>query len=158
MSKISNVRLPNAAVVTYSPEQFNQLIRSLEQVILQLNSTYTPNISEDTLSALAWFGGGAGSLSTGTSGTVVKNYIAVTSAYTVTYQDFMVECTSGTFAVTLLSAAGITGQEFEVKNSGTGTITVTPDGSETIDGAATVVLAQYDAVKVMSNGTNWIVV
>ena len=155
MSKISNVRLPNAAVVTYSPEQFNQLIRSLEQVILQLNSTYTPNISEDTLSALAWFGGGAGSLSTGT---VVKNYIAVTSAYTVTYQDFMVECTSGTFAVTLLSAAGITGQEFEVKNSGTGTITVTPDGSETIDGAATVVLAQYDAVKVMSNGTNWIVV
>jgi len=158
MSKINNVRLPNAIARTYSPEQFDQLVRSLEQIVLQLNSTYTPITSEETLARLTWFGGGAGSLATGTPSTVVSNYIAVTSAYSVTYQDFMVECTSGTFAVTLLSAAGITGQEFEVKNSGTGTITVTPDGSETIDGATTKLLVQYDAMKIMSNGTNWIII
>lgn len=41
MSKINNVRLPNAATQSYSPEQFNQLVRSLEQIVLQLNSTYS---------------------------------------------------------------------------------------------------------------------
>jgi hypothetical protein len=42
MSKITNVRLPNAVAQNYSPEQFNQLVRSLEQVIFQLNNTYSP--------------------------------------------------------------------------------------------------------------------
>ena len=55
MSKITNVRLPNAATGNYDPQQFNQLVRSLEQVILQLNSTYTPVTSENTLGALSWF-------------------------------------------------------------------------------------------------------
>lgn len=55
MSKITNVRLPNAATTGYSAEQFNQLIRSLEQVIFQLNNTYTPVTSENTLGALSWF-------------------------------------------------------------------------------------------------------
>ena len=55
MAKISNVRLPNAASNNYSAEQFNQLVRSLEQIILQLNTTYTPNSSENTLSANTWF-------------------------------------------------------------------------------------------------------
>jgi hypothetical protein len=49
MSKILNVRLPNANPREYSPEQFNQLVRSLEQVIFQLNSTYTPVASEQVL-------------------------------------------------------------------------------------------------------------
>ena len=55
MSKIQNVRLPNAATGDYNPEQFNQLVRSLEQIIFQLNSTYTPVTSENTLSAVSWF-------------------------------------------------------------------------------------------------------
>lgn len=58
MSKINNVRLPNAATQGYDPQQFNQLVRSLEQVILQLNSTYTPTTSESRLTALGWFSGG----------------------------------------------------------------------------------------------------
>ena len=57
MSKITNVRLPNAATQNYSPEQFNQLVRSLEQVVLQLNRNYTPNVTEDKSEALAWFFG-----------------------------------------------------------------------------------------------------
>ncbi len=39
MSKITNVRLPNATSFRFDPQQFNQLVRSLEQVILQLNAT-----------------------------------------------------------------------------------------------------------------------
>jgi hypothetical protein len=41
----------------YSAEQINQLIRSLEQIILQLNSTYTPVVSEDKDQAQTWFMG-----------------------------------------------------------------------------------------------------
>lgn len=60
MSKILNVRLPNAVPNEYSAEQFNQLVRSLEQVILQLNTTYTPTASENTAAQGTWFGGAAG--------------------------------------------------------------------------------------------------
>ena len=60
MSKITNVRLPNAATQGYSPEQFNQLVRSLEQVILQLNTTYTPIFTENTQSAVTWYDGNRG--------------------------------------------------------------------------------------------------
>lgn len=60
MSKINNVRLPNAATTGYSPEQFNQLVRSLEQVIFQLNNTYSPVVTEDKDAAYAWYGDGGG--------------------------------------------------------------------------------------------------
>jgi hypothetical protein len=57
MSKINNVRLPNASTGGYDPQQFNQLVRSLEQIILQLNNTYTPIVTEDKDQAQAWFFG-----------------------------------------------------------------------------------------------------
>lgn len=69
MSKILNVRLPNATA-QYSPVQFDQLVRVLEQVILQLNTTYTPTTSEDTLGALGWAKGGAGSAGGGFAGKI----------------------------------------------------------------------------------------
>jgi hypothetical protein len=60
MSKINNVRLPNATQSGYDPQQFNQLVRSLEQVILQLNTTYTPVTSENTAGAATWMAMGSG--------------------------------------------------------------------------------------------------
>lgn len=65
MSKITNVRLPNANATTFNLQQFNQLVRSLEQVILQLNSTYTPVTTEDKDQAQTWFlsGGSGGGVS-----------------------------------------------------------------------------------------------
>lgn len=61
MAKIFNVRLPDAGA-QYSASQFNQLVRSLEQIVLQLNNSYTSTISDDTSSALTFFeAGGSGS-------------------------------------------------------------------------------------------------
>lgn len=60
MSKINNVRLPNATTGGYDPQQFNQLVRSLEQVIFQLNNTYTPVTSENTAGASTWMAMGSG--------------------------------------------------------------------------------------------------
>jgi len=64
MSKINNVRLPNASTGSYDPAQFNQLVRSLEQVIFQLNNTYSPAVTEDKDSAYAWYGDGGGFMDT----------------------------------------------------------------------------------------------
>ena len=55
MSKIFNVRLPNASP-QYDAQQFDQLVRSLEQIVLQLNSTYTSTTDQDALSASSFFG------------------------------------------------------------------------------------------------------
>ena len=55
MSKITNTRLPNANPNEYSAEQFNQLVRTLEQIVLQLNTTYTPTETENKDQAQTWF-------------------------------------------------------------------------------------------------------
>jgi len=60
MSKIFNVRLPNAAPKEYNAEQFDQLVRSLEQIVLQLNTTYTPQITENNQTTLDWYTGAMG--------------------------------------------------------------------------------------------------
>ncbi len=70
MSKITNVRLPDtSSTAVYDPQKFNQLVRSLEQIILQLNTTYTPITSENTLGALSWFeaNGGQCEMNSGSS-------------------------------------------------------------------------------------------
>lgn len=61
--------------------------------------------------------------------------------------------------VNLLSAATHGGEVIEiVKTSASNTATVTPDGSETINGDATFVLTDnYGFVKIRSDGTNWVV-
>ena len=70
----------------------------------------------------------------GDSSTIlVLSYTAKTSAYVVQQTDFVVDCTANTFTVTLPTAAGITGKQFCVKNSGTGVVTVDAFGSETIE-------------------------
>jgi hypothetical protein len=60
---------------------------------------------------------------------------------------------NGTFTVTLPAAT--TGNVVDVKNVGTGVITVAP-ASGTIDGAATYPLSvQYQSITIVADGTNW---
>ena len=59
MSKIQNVRLPDAAAGDYSPQQFNQLVRSLEQIVLQLNSSYTAIPDQNVAASMLWMKGSA---------------------------------------------------------------------------------------------------
>jgi hypothetical protein len=83
-------------------------------------------------------------------------YVTKTGAYTATNADYVIDCTSGTFTVTLPASSGRTGRILIIKNSGAGTITVDGNSSETIDGAATVTLSvQYATIQIMSDGTNW---
>jgi len=89
MSKITNVRLPNAST-TYDASQFNQLVRSLEHVILQLNNTYTPVTSENTAGASTWaaMGSGAGGgFAGGIRGFQNSNGILLPQAMMISDQD-----------------------------------------------------------------------
>jgi hypothetical protein len=83
-------------------------------------------------------------------------YVAKTGAYTATFNDYVIDCTSGTFTVTLPTSSSQAGRILIIKNSGAGTITVDGNASETIDGATTVTMAvQYGTIQIMSDGTNW---
>lgn len=91
------------------------------------------------------------------NGSVSKAYVAKTANYTLTANDHVVDCT-GTFTITLPPASGITGREYIIKNSGTGTITVDGDSVEKIDGQLTQVLSQYESLTIVSTNTSWIII
>ena len=53
MAKLDQPRLANATP-QYNPAQLDQIIRTLEQMVLQLNNTFTQDV-QDTNEAQAWF-------------------------------------------------------------------------------------------------------
>jgi hypothetical protein len=60
-------------------------------------------------------------------------------------------------AVATIAAAIEANTQFQCRvfNIGAGTLTVDPDGSETINGAATLTLAQYEGATIWTDGTSW---
>jgi hypothetical protein len=88
----------------------------------------------------------------------VERYVAKTSNYTLTANDWTVDCTSGTFTITLPTAIGITGRTYNIKNSGAGVITINTTSSQTIDTALTQSVISFECFTVQSNGANWIII
>lgn len=89
-------------------------------------------------------------------GGVTFPYTSKTATYTTTKDDYFIDCTSGTFTINLISATGIAGFVHVIRNSGTGVITVDPDGAQTINGASTLILSAGSSITIESNDTNWI--
>jgi len=100
MSKINNVRLPNAISAQYSPEQFNQMVRSIEQIVLQLNTTYSSNLDADTAAAASWFGGSGTAGFAGIRGPQYSNGIVLPYAMLMSDQD---QDSAGTTSVNLVT-------------------------------------------------------
>lgn len=88
-------------------------------------------------------------------------YVAKTGTYAVTASDYTIECTSGTFTVTLPTAVGCAGRIYNVVNSGAGTITIATTSSQTfvnvVATPTTLSLAAVGTYTVQSNGANWMV-
>ena len=86
----------------------------------------------------------------------------ITANATLDESDNIVLCNNTTdITVTLPAASGIAGRTYYIKkiNSSTNTVTIDGNGSETIDGATTVLLyVQYDAIRIISDGNNWYVI
>lgn len=85
-------------------------------------------------------------------------YRGITALRTLDGSDELINATANSFTVTLPTAVGYTNQ-YVVKNSGTGVITLATTSSQTIDGQAsgTISLFQYDSIVLRSDGANWIV-
>lgn len=84
-----------------------------------------------------------------------------TAAYTVVAGDLgkIINCTSGTFTVSLTAAATLgSGFNCWIWNNSTttsDTITIDPSSTETIDGRTTLVLRPGEGLQVICDGTNW---
>ena len=90
-------------------------------------------------------------------GSVTYKYRQLGLAGSFLVTDYCIDC-NGTFALTLPTAVGIQGRVYVTKNSGAGVITLTPQGGQTIDGAATQAIAAAGKMTVMSTGANWIII
>lgn len=87
-----------------------------------------------------------------------RNVLAKTATYTVVAADHgkVIDATSGTWDLVLTAAATLKdGFWFALRNTGSGTVTINPDGSETIDGAATLAVIQNETAIVVCDGSNF---
>lgn len=87
-------------------------------------------------------------------------YRNISATYTATTSDdYFINITSGTFTLNLPTAATPYGQVYVIKNSGTGTVTVDPNGTQTIDGATTFTMnVQNGSITIIGDGSNWKIV
>lgn len=84
------------------------------------------------------------------------NVLAKTGAYTAVLADHgkTIDATSGTWTLSLTAAATLgDGWWTALRNTGSGTITVDPDGAEQINGAATLALAQNETAIIVCTGS-----
>ena len=81
----------------------------------------------------------------------------ITATYLVKEEDYLIDVTGNTVTVTLPTAVGVNGQNYVIKNRGTGVVTVATTSSQTIDGANTKSLNNNDSIEVISDGSNWII-
>lgn len=96
-------------------------------------------------------GGGSSSSS---STTLVRE--AKTANYTLVVADQgkLIDCTSGTFTLTFSAAAGLgSGWFVYIQNTGTGTVTLDPNGAELIDGVTTLTLYPQTFALVQCDGS-----
>lgn len=82
------------------------------------------------------------------------------SPYTVTTLDFFidVDASGGNTIINLPTAVGIQGRVYNIKkiDSSSNTVAVQPFGAQTIDGQTSISMsAQYTAISIHSNNSNW---
>lgn len=98
---------------------------------------------------------------TGASGSSTVTISGKTGAYTVVAGDLgaVINCTANTFTVSLTAAATL-GAGFHcwiwnTSGTTTHTITIDPNGAETIDGTTTLILRRGEGCQIICDGTNW---
>lgn len=89
----------------------------------------------------------------------IKNVTQLTDTDTLTVeQQGFIECNKATaMTVNLPTAVGNDGLGYSITNINTGTVTIDPNGAETIQGDSTFDLYEDENIQIVSNGTNWTV-
>lgn len=76
----------------------------------------------------------------------------IDSATTLSTEQFVEANAGGAFDITLPASSLNTGRSFRIFNKGAGTVTILPNGSDTIANAASIAVAQYETVELTSDG------
>lgn len=84
------------------------------------------------------------------------SFSSVTAAGTIS-SAFTVVSSASANTQTLPSAVESKGRGYTIKNRGVGVVTVSPVGSQTIDGKTAAHLNKNGCVVLASDGTNWVV-
>lgn len=98
---------------------------------------------------------------TGAGGGGAVTISGKTGAYTVVAGDLgtVINCTANTFTVSLTAAAtlgaGFHCWVWNTSNTSSHAITINPDGSETIDGATTLLIRRGEGFEILCDGTSW---
>lgn len=101
---------------------------------------------------------GAGNLSWSNQGVIepVTTYTSGPQTLDATQKHIICD---GTFTINLPAAASSTGKIYNIKNKGSGTVTIDANSAETIDGAATLNLTvQYESYTIICDGTEWFII
>jgi hypothetical protein len=128
----------------------------LTGIIFALKNSIIAKVKSMGVGTITYQGSGSGT----SGGGSILAYRSVSSApINLTQDDYLINCKSGSFVAQLPTAQSVTeGTVFVIKNSGLGTIALTPSGIQTIDGGgAAVSLYPYTSMMIMSDGvSNWV--
>jgi hypothetical protein len=106
-------------------------------------------------------GAAAPTWATASGGGATKTISNKTGAYTIVSGDLgtIINCTSGTFTVSLTAAAtlgaGFTCTIWNTSATVGDAITIDPNAAETIDGVATLILRRGEGLDIVCDGTSW---
>jgi hypothetical protein len=83
---------------------------------------------------------------------------AINTNYSVGVQDYTLNCTAS-LTLSLPTSIGVGGQIYNIKNGGTGTVTLNAASGEYIDGNSFVLMStQYEAITIQSTNSSWIII
>ena len=151
-------------VTDYSGNTIVTIASGVSQFIFLTNNTTTNGVwstvtfGASTSSANAASLAGYGLLASGLTLNQVYPVIAYSSNNTLSAANSadLSVWTGGAGTLTLPSAALVgTGWFITIKNNGTGILTITPAGANTIDGNANQQLQLTESISLVSNGSNW---
>ena len=149
-----------AFLTTNSSGVYAERLRITETGFVQIHGAYTLPVADGTVGqVLTTDGSGAVTFAdAGGGGASALTIEDKTSAYTVVTGDLgkVINCTTGTFTVTLTAAATLgSGFNVIIWNTGTGVITVDPDGTEKINELLTLTLQKGEGVSIICTGTEF---
>jgi len=101
----------------------------------------------------------SGSVTTGGLTTGIQTVTAASDTLVDTDHTTLCDCTSNAITINLPTA--VAGLRYEIKkiDSSSNAVTIAANGSETIDGSATVTLqSQFQSITIVSDGSNWFIV